>query len=151
MKCEYCNNEIPQNMAKCPSCGAPAPYSAPAPTPYPAPAPYPGQAPAPYPGQMPPAGAPININVVNGAPGMQMATPPKSRIAYILLALFLGGVGAHNFYAARYGCAAAQLVLFIIGMCTCGATLVFTAPIVFIWCIIEMCVVNTDGRNVPMT
>jgi hypothetical protein len=34
-------------------------------------------------------------------------TPTKSRVAYVLLGLFLGGLGIHNFYAGYTGKAVA--------------------------------------------
>ena len=46
-------------------------------------------------------------------PQTKPATQPKSRLIYILLALFLGGFGVHNFYAGYTGKGVAQLLLTI--------------------------------------
>jgi TM2 domain-containing membrane protein YozV len=66
---------------------------------------------------------------------------PKSRLAYILLALFLGTFGVHNFYAGYTGRGIAQLLLSLISF---G----FLSPIVFIWAIIEICTVTKDKDGV---
>lgn len=136
MKCEYCNNEIQPGLAKCQACGAPAPAVAAAPAPVAAPAPQPTYtAPQhPYPAQQP----------VYTAPQPTYALPyaPKSRISYILLALFLGTLGVHNFYAKRTGCAITQLLITVLSF---G----FLAAISGLWAFIEMIVVTEDGNRVP--
>lgn len=66
--------------------------------------------------------------------------PPKSRLAYILLAFFLGALGVHNFYAGYSGKGVAQLLLTLFLFWT------VVVPIaVWIWIIIEMCTVDTDA------
>jgi len=62
----------------------------------------------------------------------------KSRTTYVLLGIFLGSLGVHNFYAKRTGCAVAQLIL---GLTLFG--MIVTGP----WSIIEACVVTTDGQG----
>ncbi len=67
---------------------------------------------------------------------------PKSRLAYILLAVFLGSLGIHNFYAGYKGKGIAQLLITLLS---------FTAlslP-VWIWAIVEACVVERDAKGVP--
>ncbi len=80
-------------------------------------------------------------------------TPPKSRVAYILLAFFLGGFGIHNFYAGYVGKGVAQLLLnwFVFwplgwGLCflILPLALLFVIPI---WNIIEMIVVDRDASG----
>jgi TM2 domain-containing membrane protein YozV len=66
---------------------------------------------------------------------------PKSRLAYILLALFLGTFGVHNFYAGYTGRGIAQLLLSLLSF---G----FLSPIIFIWAIIEICTVTKDKDGV---
>ena len=73
-------------------------------------------------------------------------TPPKSRLAYILLALFLGGLGVHNFYAGYTGRGVAQLLLTILLIWTIVVPLA-----VWIWTIVEMVTVTHDAQGVPMT
>lgn len=69
---------------------------------------------------------------------------PKNRAIYIVLALFLGAFGVHNFYAGRNGTAIAQLlVTFLTGW------LFFPLLILGLWILVEMVVVDSDGKNVP--
>ena len=76
-------------------------------------------------------------------PPQAWAAPPKSRVAYILLGIFLGIFGAHNFYAGYTGRGAIQLSITI---CT-----LFVGSIVsWIWAIVEVCIVETDSQNVYM-
>ena len=65
----------------------------------------------------------------------------KSRLAYILLGLFLGGLGIHNFYAGYTGKGIAQLLITILS----GG---FLALVVWIWVIIEICTVTKDAQGV---
>jgi len=83
-------------------------------------------------------------------PQYQVPPPPppppavanqKNRTVYIILAIFLGGLGVHNFYAGRTGIGVAQLLITIF---SCG-----TVPI-WLWAIVEACIVTTDGNGVPM-
>lgn len=69
--------------------------------------------------------------------------PLKRRSTYILLALFLGLIGIHNFYAGYIGRALAQLftTLFI-------AWLAYPLLLgVFIWVLVEICAVEKDGTG----
>jgi hypothetical protein len=71
------------------------------------------------------------------------ASPPKNRVAYILLGIFLGYFGAHNFYAGYMVRGAIQLAITI---CT-----LFTGSIIsWIWAIVEVCIVDRDSQNVDM-
>ena len=72
-------------------------------------------------------------------------TPPKSRLAYILLALFLGGLGVHNFYAGYTGKGVAQLLLTILLIWT-----IIVPLAVWIWTIVEMVTVDHDAQGNPM-
>lgn len=71
---------------------------------------------------------------------------PKSRLAYILLAIFLGGFGVHNFYAGYTKKAVIQLLLTIF----LGWTGV-VALAVLVWIIIDIIQVTADSNGVPMT
>ena len=73
-----------------------------------------------------------------------VAAAPKSRVTYILLGLFLGGLGIHNFYAGRSGAGVVQLLLTLF-----LSWLVFPIFIVGLWVLIELFVVKTDGKGVP--
>ena len=121
MKCEYCDNEVPQGATRCPSCGATV-KAVPAPT-------------APVAAPAAPAAVPVGqyVAVQPVAAAVVMNTPPKSRTAYVLLAIFIGWFGIHNFYAGRSGAGIAQLLIsLIVGSATCG----LASIVVWIWAII---------------
>lgn len=67
-------------------------------------------------------------------------TPSKPRIAYILLGLFLGGFGVHNFYAGYTGKAVAQLLISLL-------SLFMLSWISTIWAIVEICTVTKDASG----
>ena len=73
----------------------------------------------------------------------QFDGPPKNRLYYQLLALFLGPLGVHNFYAKRNTIAVIQLIVTIL---TLGAGY----PIVWLWSLFEIFLVSKDGRKIPM-
>ena len=90
-----------------------------------------------------------NNNNNNNNNGINIPIPaftsgPKSRVAYILLGLFLGGLGIHNFYAGRVGAGVGQLLISLL-----LGWLVFPLFIVWLWVIIELFAVTTDGNGVP--
>ena len=65
----------------------------------------------------------------------------KDRVAYVLLAVFLGGIGIHNFYAGFTNRAIIQLLVSIL---SCGILGFF----MWIWAIIEACTVTQDANGV---
>ena len=69
---------------------------------------------------------------------------PKSRLAYILMGLFLGGLGVHNFYAGYNGKGIAQLLMSILSF---GVLM----PVVWIWNIVEIITVTKDVQGVPFS
>lgn len=147
MKCEYCNNEIQPGAATCPACGAPAPASVVTPAPAAAPAAQPASAAAPV-YAAPAQTSVVVVNTTPQAPVQPVQTtfsypyPPKSRLTYIILALFFGSLGIHNFYAKRSGCGITQLLLTLLSF---GCL----APISALWSLIEILAVDKDGNNVP--
>lgn len=69
----------------------------------------------------------------------------KSRGTYIVLGLFLGGLGIHNYYAGRHGPGAAQLIITLtLGWVGVGVV------INLIWVIIELISITEDGDGNPM-
>ena len=68
---------------------------------------------------------------------------PKSRTTYILLAIFLGGWGIHNFYAGYTKTAVIQLLLTFL---TCG----LGGLVSWIWAVVEAINVTHDGDGHPM-
>lgn len=70
----------------------------------------------------------------------------RSRGVYIILGLFFGLLGIHNFYAGRYGIGVAQLLITgILGWFVVG--LFITA----IWVIVELFTVKEDGAGDAMS
>jgi TM2 domain-containing membrane protein YozV len=69
---------------------------------------------------------------------------PKSRVAFVLLAVFLGAFGAHNFYAGYNKKAAVQLCLTIF-------TCFWASLIPWIWAIVEACTVTKDDDGVLLS
>jgi len=70
--------------------------------------------------------------------------PPKSRITFILLGIFLGALGIHNFYAGYVRKAAAQLCL---SLFTCF----YASFVSWIWAIVEVCTVTEDSEGVQFS
>jgi TM2 domain-containing membrane protein YozV len=68
-----------------------------------------------------------------------MSTGPKTRLAYILLALFLGTLGIHNFYAGHTKHGVIKLVLLV----ACGLGLIVNP----IWSIVEIITVKQDAQG----
>ena len=66
--------------------------------------------------------------------------PRKSRTTYIVLGIFLGALGVHNFYGGYVGRAVGQLCLTVL-------TLGYLGIISWIWAIIEICIVEKDSTG----
>lgn len=118
MQCLYCGNDIPSDASNCPSCGASVPDNV-------------RQTYGPT--------SPVHPSPVQHEAGQDSA---KSLIAYILLGVFLGCLGAHNFYAGYTGKATAQLLITIL---SCGVA--FWIPLIWAW--YEISTVNQDAKGVP--
>jgi TM2 domain-containing membrane protein YozV len=70
-----------------------------------------------------------------------IASAPKSRTVYILLAIFFGAYGVHNFYA---GDKKAGLIKLLVSLLTC-----FIGAIpMFIWAIVDAVNVKQDANGV---
>ena len=65
----------------------------------------------------------------------------KDRVAYVLLAVFLGNLGIHNFFAGYTSRAVTQLLICLL---TCGIGGIGT----WIWAIVEACTVEQDANGV---
>lgn len=80
-------------------------------------------------------------------PGVVAATPPpkpsgvlfKSRVIYILLALFFGGFGIHDFYAGYYNRGLIKLLLTVLLCAFCG----FIVSI--IWSVVDIFTIKEDA------
>lgn len=150
--CPLCGSRAEEHSAFCTNCGAPLAKAEPA-------AAEPGsqtgtddtaeaanRMPPPPPGYMPPYGSagyqrPTQNNYANVPP-----YPPKSKLAAILLAVFLGGFGIHNFYLGYNDKGLWQLIL---GILCCGT-------ISWVWALVEavliLCnTITTDAYGVPLS
>ncbi|HZH30741.1 MAG TPA: TM2 domain-containing protein [Pyrinomonadaceae bacterium] len=78
-------------------------------------------------------------------PQQILLRPAKSRGIYIILALFFGCLGIHNFYAGYNGRGIAQFLITVFGACV-GVGILVT----FVWALIEIFAVNTDAQGVRM-
>jgi TM2 domain-containing membrane protein YozV len=94
-------------------------------------------------------GNPVIVNQVAyqvGYPVQQVVTA-KSRVTFVLLGLFFGCLGIHNFYAGYSGKGAIQLVITITLGWLFGIGLFITG----FWALIEVIAVNTDAHGVRMS
>ena len=123
MFCRNCAQELPDHAVACMTCGAPT------------------GVPSPY-------GAPQQQQFQQQQ-FQQQAQPmksDKSRVAYILLGLFIGTLGIHNFYAGYNGRGIAQLlVTLLLGWWT---GLIF---FVWIWNLVEIIAVSKDAQGLQMS
>ena len=86
-------------------------------------------------------GLPVSPSTPNATSSPSQNHEPKDRVAYVLIAIFLGGFGIHNFYAGYTSRALAQLLICLL---TCGIGCIVTS----IWAIIEACTVTQDAKGV---
>jgi TM2 domain-containing membrane protein YozV len=91
------------------------------------------------------AAAPAQVAAAEPNPAQPAYVAPaygeyKSRTTYIVLGIFLGGLGIHNFYAGYTGRAVGQLCLTVL---TLGALGIVS----WIWAIIEICIVEKDSTG----
>lgn len=120
--CPACGDDCSMNAMSCLQCGAMFDSSS-------------GQRPVAKRAEAEPSSAPM-------APRQMLVKSAKSRGVYIILGLFFGLLGIHNFYAGRLGIGVAQLlVTCILGWFVVG--IVITA----IWVLIEMFTVTHDGAG----
>jgi len=70
------------------------------------------------------------------------ASGAKSKVGFILLGIFLGSLGIHNFYA---GYNKKGLIQLLVTVLTCG----IVSFAMWIWAIVEICTVDkdSDGRS----
>lgn len=122
MKCEYCDNPVPNGVARCPSCGAVVSFQ-----------PEGGV-----------SGSFVSPTQANAAVVESAQSRPenfsRNRIVYILLGVFFGILGIHNFYAGRTYRGLWQLLITLF-------TGWFVLPLlaVWVWSIVDICVISTDG------
>jgi len=81
-------------------------------------------------------GSATGIGPIPGTPGS------KSLVAYVLLGVFLGSLGIHNFYAGYTNRAVAQLLITVL-----SCFLLSVAS--WIWAIVDVCTVRHDAQGNP--
>ena len=86
------------------------------------------------------ATAPAPVAYQPYASPLSFDRPRKSRTTYIVLGIFLGALGVHNFYSGYVGRAVGQLCLTVL-------TLGYLGVISWIWAIIEICIVEKDSTG----
>src|SRR5260370_6469857 len=96
-----------------------------------------------------PDGGPLGLSQqpqapVGSSPAYVYERSSKSRTAYIVLGVFLGAFGAHNFYAGYTGRAVGQLCLSVL-------TLFYLAIVSWIWAIVEICIVEKDSAGIQFS
>ena len=69
----------------------------------------------------------------------------KSRTTYIVLGVFLGALGIHNFYAGYTGRAVGQLCLTVLTLA--ALSLGYLALVSWTWAIVEICIVEKDSTG----
>jgi len=68
----------------------------------------------------------------------------KSKVAFVLLGVFLGSLGIHNFYIGRTKQGVIQLLISLLS----AGTLSFVS---WIWAIVDICNINTDASGTPLS
>jgi hypothetical protein len=82
--------------------------------------------------------------VIETAITMVPPPAPKNKMTFIMLGLFLGALGGHNFYAGYRTKAIIQLCLSLL-------TLGYGSPMSWLWAVIEICTVNRDSRGIQFS
>lgn len=81
-------------------------------------------------------------NFLSDSGGGNSNSSKKSRTAYVLLGLFLGFLGIHNFYAGYLGRGIAQLLI-----CIFIGWMVFPLVILFVWTLVEVITITQDANG----
>ena len=126
MKCEYCENEVPTGVSRCPSCGAAVKLSVDVAT-----------------IAQPKVGeASTRIHTPTECEEVMLPHKRKMKAVYVVLGFFLGAIGIHNFYAGYKRRAIAQLLITVLSF---GYLLLVS----WIWAVIEIIIVNDDASGRP--
>lgn len=153
MKCEYCENEVPAGMNRCPSCGAhvenrlSAGCDADALNAGDNTLAAKGVDPLLKGRSVEGAGkgwVRMQLDNIENDPRLEesVSSVVRARWAYVVLAVFLGVLGVHNFYAGYIMRGLAQLAVTIL---TCG----WLGIVVFVWALIEAIAIRRDADGVP--
>ena len=127
MKCEYCENEVPAGVSRCPSCGAAVKLSVDV------------VAVA----QPKVCEAPTCVPASTECGEGPLSCKRKMKAVYVVLGFFLGSIGVHNFYAGYKRRAIAQLLITVLSF---GYLLLVS----WVWAIVEIIMVNDDASGRPL-
>lgn len=99
--------------------------------------------------QLPQAGMEVDF-VFDGETATEIflikSTSTKSRAVYIILAIFFGGLGVHNFYAGYKNKGVWQLVLCLVSIPLSFVIVgFFTGLALLIWVIVDIVTINKDS------
>lgn len=125
MKCEYCENEVPSGVCRCPSCGAAVKFSVDVVV-----------------AQAKIDEAPTCVPASAGCGEVPLSYKRKMKAVYVVLGFFFGPIGVHNFYAGYKRRAIAQLLITVLSF---GCLLLVS----WIWAIVEIIMVNDDASGRP--
>lgn len=101
----------------------------------------------------PPLAAESNASQSSAQPGLGTFAQPMvvkstgSRGVFIILGLFFGCLGVHNFYAGFYGKGAVQLIITVFAWVALWPAVIVTA----VWALVEICTVREDASGDPLT
>jgi TM2 domain-containing membrane protein YozV len=99
------------------------------------------------PGNLPPIASSLSFMGYATAlspPSYSPYTVRKNRVAYVVLAIFFGSFGIHNFYAGYIKKAVIQCCLSVF-------TFFVGAPFIWVWAVVEACRVSQDSDGVAFT
>ena len=85
-------------------------------------------------------GGALSITAPAGNSPAYFYSPPTSRVGFVLLGIFFGWIGVHNFFAGYKKRGGFQLALTLLS----GFTL---AALIWLWAIVEVCVVSRDAED----
>ncbi len=68
----------------------------------------------------------------------------KSKVAFVLLGVFLGSLGIHNFYIGLTKQGVIQLLITVL---SAGMLSIVS----WIWAIVDICSINADANGVPLS
>ncbi|NLZ62279.1 MAG: TM2 domain-containing protein [Lentisphaerae bacterium] len=152
MNCPKCGAQIPDNSSICPQCQANIANGA-------------AQADAAPSGAAPTSAYPENftghIKALFGpaalpppSPAIEALrnTPPKSHIVFIILAIFLGALGIHNFYAGYSDRGKTELIVWAIvlvaSIISCGILSILSI-VCLIYVIVDIIYIKQDAAGRP--
>jgi TM2 domain-containing membrane protein YozV len=96
--------------------------------------------------ELEPSQKPPPLSAIPSQPGVVVVRQSKSRGVYIILALFFGLAGIHNFYAGYFKRGAMQLLCTVL-----LGWIIIGLIITFVWVLSDMLTVSQDANGDKMT